>query len=91
MLDTKGIFSPFCGSVAIKDDLQCAEGTDINHTWFLYIASPQQGDLRLLDPTSDQGAGRGARTRDRRFPANLRADSLTTVPPTPRITLGQGS
>ncbi|GFN91783.1 hypothetical protein PoB_001828900 [Plakobranchus ocellatus] len=30
-----------------------------------------------------QGAGDGARSRDRRVPADLRADSLTTVPPTP--------
>ncbi|GFO42298.1 hypothetical protein PoB_006880300 [Plakobranchus ocellatus] len=43
----------------------------------------QQGDLRLLGPPSGQGAGSGARTRDRRIPADLRADSLTTVPPTP--------
>ncbi|GFN75546.1 hypothetical protein PoB_000205200 [Plakobranchus ocellatus] len=46
-------------------------------------ASPQQGDLRLSGPPSGQGAGGGARTRDRRFPAELRADSLATVPPTP--------
>ncbi|GFO29141.1 hypothetical protein PoB_005564600 [Plakobranchus ocellatus] len=45
---------------------------------FLYIASPQQGDLRLSGPPSGQGAGGGARTRDRRVPADLRADSLAT-------------
>ncbi|GFO22263.1 hypothetical protein PoB_004876800 [Plakobranchus ocellatus] len=50
---------------------------------FLYIASPQQGDLRLSGPPSGQGAGGGARTRDRKVPADLRADSLATVPPTP--------
>ncbi|GFN98785.1 hypothetical protein PoB_002529100 [Plakobranchus ocellatus] len=44
--------------------------------------SPQQGDLRLSGPPSGQGAGSGARTRDRRIPADLRADSLATVPPT---------
>ncbi|GFO21112.1 hypothetical protein PoB_004761700 [Plakobranchus ocellatus] len=33
---------------------------------FLYIASPQQGDLRLSDPPSGQGGGGGARTRARR-------------------------
>ncbi|GFN98619.1 hypothetical protein PoB_002512500 [Plakobranchus ocellatus] len=49
---------------------------------FLYIANPQQGDLRLLGPPSDQGTGGGARTRDRRVPADLRADSLATEPPT---------
>ncbi|GFN78078.1 hypothetical protein PoB_000458400 [Plakobranchus ocellatus] len=52
--------------------------------WFiLCIASPQQGDFRLSGPPSGQGAGGGARTRDRRVPADLRADSLATVPPTP--------
>ncbi|GFO15991.1 hypothetical protein PoB_004249600 [Plakobranchus ocellatus] len=51
--------------------------------WFLYKASPQQGDLRLSGPPSGQGAGGGARTRDRKVPADLRADSLATVPPTP--------
>ncbi|GFO37113.1 hypothetical protein PoB_006361800 [Plakobranchus ocellatus] len=51
--------------------------------FFLYIASPQQGDLRLLGPPSGQGANSGARTRDRRVPAGLRADLLATVPPTP--------
>ncbi|GFO45505.1 hypothetical protein PoB_007201000 [Plakobranchus ocellatus] len=51
---------------------------------FLYIASPQQGDLRLSGPPSGQGAGSGARIRDRRVPADLRADSQATVVPTPR-------
>ncbi|GFN92738.1 endonuclease-reverse transcriptase [Plakobranchus ocellatus] len=45
--------------------------------------SPQQGVLRLSDPPSGQDASGGARTRDRRVPANLRADSPATVPPTP--------
>ncbi|GFO07656.1 hypothetical protein PoB_003416100 [Plakobranchus ocellatus] len=45
-------------------------------------------DLRLLGPPSGQGSGSGARTRDRRIPADLRADSPTTVPPTPRIVTG---
>ncbi|GFO43838.1 hypothetical protein PoB_007034300 [Plakobranchus ocellatus] len=47
------------------------------------IASPQQGDLRLLGPSSGQGACGGALTRKRRVLADLRADSLSTVPPTP--------
>ncbi|GFO29964.1 hypothetical protein PoB_005646900 [Plakobranchus ocellatus] len=45
--------------------------------------SQQQGDLRFSSPPSGQGAGGGARTRDRRVPADPRADSLATVPPTP--------
>ncbi|GFN75712.1 hypothetical protein PoB_000221800 [Plakobranchus ocellatus] len=44
--------------------------------------SPQHGDLRFLGPPTGQGAGSGARTRDRRIPADLRAESLTAVPPT---------
>ncbi|GFN92280.1 short transient receptor potential channel 6 [Plakobranchus ocellatus] len=47
------------------------------------VAIPQQDDLRLSGLTSGQSAGGGARTRDRRVPADLRADSLATVPPTP--------
>ncbi|GFN89310.1 hypothetical protein PoB_001581600 [Plakobranchus ocellatus] len=58
---------------------------DINeaNTQILYFA-PQQVDTRLSGPPSDQGAGGGVRTSDRRVSANLRADSLATVPPTPR-------
>ncbi|GFO48301.1 hypothetical protein PoB_007480600 [Plakobranchus ocellatus] len=57
--------------------------------WFCSLAfgitpnPPQQGDLRPSGPPSDQGAGGGGRTRDRRVPADLRADSLATVLPTP--------
>ncbi|GFO12036.1 hypothetical protein PoB_003854100 [Plakobranchus ocellatus] len=47
------------------------------------LLCPQQGDLRLSGPPSGQGAGSGARTRDRRVPADLRADSQATVLPTP--------
>ncbi|GFO05469.1 hypothetical protein PoB_003197400 [Plakobranchus ocellatus] len=45
--------------------------------------SPQQGDLRLSGPPSGQGAGSGARTRDKRVPADLRAYSQASVLPTP--------
>ncbi|GFN99582.1 hypothetical protein PoB_002608800 [Plakobranchus ocellatus] len=44
--------------------------------WFFYITSPQEGGLRLLGPSSGQGVGGGARTRDRRVSADVRADSL---------------
>ncbi|GFO01954.1 mRNA-decapping enzyme 1b [Plakobranchus ocellatus] len=57
--------------------------TDIEGSLFVY-RSPQQGDFRLSGPPSGQGADGGVRTRDRRVPADLRADSLATVPPTPR-------
>ncbi|GFN81551.1 hypothetical protein PoB_000805700 [Plakobranchus ocellatus] len=65
------------------DYTPCA-GAVKGKVWLLYIASPQQGDLKLLGSPSGQGAGDGARTRDRRIPEYLRIDSLTTVPPTPR-------
>ncbi|GFN85532.1 hypothetical protein PoB_001203800 [Plakobranchus ocellatus] len=52
-------------------------------------ASPQQGDLRLSGPPSGQGVGGGARTRDRMVPADLRADSPATVPPTPPTLIEQ--
>ncbi|GFO41086.1 hypothetical protein PoB_006759100 [Plakobranchus ocellatus] len=45
-------------------------------------SSPKQGELRLSGPPSNQGANGGARTRVRGVPADLRADSLATVPPT---------
>ncbi|GFN98046.1 hypothetical protein PoB_002455200 [Plakobranchus ocellatus] len=47
----------------------------------LYIASPQQCDLRIPGAPLGQAAGGGARTHDRRVPADLRANSLSTVPP----------
>ncbi|GFO22396.1 hypothetical protein PoB_004890100 [Plakobranchus ocellatus] len=55
----------------------------IDQVRFLYIASPQKGDLRLSGPPSGQGAGGGTRIRDRMVRADLRASSLDTVPPTP--------
>ncbi|GFO13227.1 hypothetical protein PoB_003973200 [Plakobranchus ocellatus] len=47
-------------------------------------ARPQQDDLRVPGSPSGQGAGGGARTRDRKVSADLRADSLATEPPTPQ-------
>ncbi|GFO42186.1 cubilin, partial [Plakobranchus ocellatus] len=51
--------------------------------WLLCIASPQQGDLRLSRPPSGQGAGGAAQAHDRRVFGDLRASSLSTVPPSP--------
>ncbi|GFO28502.1 hypothetical protein PoB_005500700 [Plakobranchus ocellatus] len=48
-------------------------------------ARHQNDDLRLLGPLSGQGVGGRARTPDRRVPANLRAESLSIVPPTPQF------
>ncbi|GFO45975.1 hypothetical protein PoB_007248000 [Plakobranchus ocellatus] len=45
--------------------------------------SLQKGDRRLSSLTSGQGAGVGTRTSDKRVPADLKADSLATVPLTP--------
>ncbi|GFO22724.1 hypothetical protein PoB_004922900 [Plakobranchus ocellatus] len=46
------------------------QGPDAN-LWFLYKASPQQGDLRLLDPLSGQGISSGTLTSDRKVPAEF--------------------
>ncbi|GFN95733.1 hypothetical protein PoB_002223900 [Plakobranchus ocellatus] len=54
-----------------------------------WATCPQQGDLRLSGPPSGHGAGSGARTRDRRVPADLRADSQATVLPTPPTFCGR--
>ncbi|GFO08319.1 transcription factor hes-1 [Plakobranchus ocellatus] len=43
---------------------------------------PQQGDLRLSGPSSGQGARGRARARDRRVPADIRADPLAPGSPT---------
>ncbi|GFO04717.1 hypothetical protein PoB_003122200 [Plakobranchus ocellatus] len=51
--------------------------------WFFVYSQSTKGDLRLSGPPSGQGAGSGARTRDRMVPADLRADSQATVLPTP--------
>ncbi|GFO28184.1 ribonuclease hi [Plakobranchus ocellatus] len=50
----------------------------------MYLNIPQHGDLRLSCPPSGQG---GLRTHDKRVSADLRVDSLSTVPPMP---LGPG-
>ncbi|GFO44156.1 hypothetical protein PoB_007066100 [Plakobranchus ocellatus] len=52
--------------------------------------SPWQRNKQLrqtkLDSNMDMpGAGGGARERDRRIPADIRADSLAPVPPTPPL------
>ncbi|GFO18307.1 hypothetical protein PoB_004481200 [Plakobranchus ocellatus] len=51
--------------------------------WFLYIASIQQGDLSLSGLPSGRGGGGGTRTHDGRLSADIRAESLSTEPPTP--------
>ncbi|GFN84546.1 RNA-directed DNA polymerase from mobile element jockey-like protein [Plakobranchus ocellatus] len=53
------------------------------HMGMYRVVSSQHGDVRLSSPPSGQGAGGGARTRDRRVPADLRADLQATEPPTP--------
>ncbi|GFO48380.1 hypothetical protein PoB_007488500 [Plakobranchus ocellatus] len=53
--------------------------------FFFFNSQSQQGDFILADLPSGQGTGGGARTRDRKAPADLRADSLSTVLPTPSL------
>ncbi|GFN99341.1 hypothetical protein PoB_002584700 [Plakobranchus ocellatus] len=60
----------------------------LSRDWVLCIASPPQSDLRLLSPPSGQGTGGGAKTHNRKVPADLRADSLATVPP--KLREGEG-
>ncbi|GFO30617.1 hypothetical protein PoB_005712200 [Plakobranchus ocellatus] len=55
--------------------------TVIIDEYVLKIVIAYNSNQRLLG----QGAGGGARTRDKRVPADLSADSLSTVPPTPLI------
>ncbi|GFO23498.1 hypothetical protein PoB_005000300 [Plakobranchus ocellatus] len=50
---------------------------------YMYTACQQNGDLRLSGLLPGQGVSGRARTRNRRVPADLRVDSLSTVPPTP--------
>ncbi|GFO48971.1 hypothetical protein PoB_007547600 [Plakobranchus ocellatus] len=64
---------------------ECTESLKL-HLLF-HIASPQQGDLRPVGPPSGLDADSGARTHDSRVPADLRADSLITVPPVPPFKL----
>ncbi|GFN92448.1 hypothetical protein PoB_001895400 [Plakobranchus ocellatus] len=49
------------------------------------VKNPQQGDLRLSGPPSGQNDNDGTRTRNRRVPADIRADSLATEPPTAKL------
>ncbi|GFO23258.1 hypothetical protein PoB_004976300 [Plakobranchus ocellatus] len=70
--DLSAVCNPYCAINVVKKD-----------RGFLYIASPQQGDLRLSGPPLGRGVGCGARTRDGRVRADFRADTLATVPPTP--------
>ncbi|GFN78949.1 hypothetical protein PoB_000545500 [Plakobranchus ocellatus] len=79
MLNTKNNHDPTPGSPMLGLSVG---PTLFNGTPNTSLFSPQQGDLRLSGPPSGQGAGGGARTRDRKVPADLRADSLATVPPT---------
>ncbi|GFN81686.1 hypothetical protein PoB_000819200 [Plakobranchus ocellatus] len=49
------------------------------------VKNPQQSDLRLSGPPSGQIDDDGARTRNRRVAADLRANSLDTEPPTLKL------
>ncbi|GFO15193.1 hypothetical protein PoB_004169800 [Plakobranchus ocellatus] len=66
--------------------LELSMGGAVGEKLFTFkILVPQQGELRLSGPPSGQGAGGRARTPDRRVPADLRADLLSTMPTTPPI------
>ncbi|GFO31941.1 hypothetical protein PoB_005844600 [Plakobranchus ocellatus] len=77
-----GIPVGFCPTLTHSRHHQCPPNMNKQDwlDWFLYIASPQQSDLRLSGPTSGEGANSRARTRDRRVPEDLRVDMLATTP-----------
>ncbi|GFO26421.1 hypothetical protein PoB_005292600 [Plakobranchus ocellatus] len=78
------IMSLWIGSGQTKASARkCNDGRRSNQSVGKEI--PQQDDFRLPGPSSDKGADDGAQIRDRRVPADLRADSLSTVPPTPVV------
>ncbi|GFO20123.1 hypothetical protein PoB_004662800 [Plakobranchus ocellatus] len=52
--------------------------------WILSVGESTTRGFQAFMPPTGHGAGGGVRTRDRRSPADLRADSLTTEPPTPQ-------
>ncbi|GFO16107.1 hypothetical protein PoB_004261200 [Plakobranchus ocellatus] len=60
-------------------------GFRINATSFSNPAASNYGDSRLLDPPSGQGASGGAQIRNRRVPADHKADSLSPGPLTPLL------
>ncbi|GFN75732.1 hypothetical protein PoB_000223800 [Plakobranchus ocellatus] len=76
MVSSSHIFvglEPVSSSKARRARLQL--GPPIPMIWFVYISSPQQDDLRLPGPQPGQGASGGARTLDRRVPADLRLEN----------------
>ncbi|GFO49858.1 hypothetical protein PoB_007636300 [Plakobranchus ocellatus] len=75
-----------CNQHKNHDDLRLSHVGPVARVWcwLLCVATPQQGDFRFSGRPSGQGADGGTRTHDRMVPADLRADSLATVPPMPR-------
>ncbi|GFN95820.1 hypothetical protein PoB_002232600 [Plakobranchus ocellatus] len=63
------------GKAAIRQDLLQVQASR--------VSSVMTMEKWLSGPPSGQGAGGGARSSDRMVPADLRADSLATVPPAP--------
>ncbi|GFN92516.1 hypothetical protein PoB_001902200 [Plakobranchus ocellatus] len=49
--------------------------------WTLGLEWPERWSELASGPSKGQGVGGGTRTCDRRIPADLRAGSLSTVPP----------
>ncbi|GFN89155.1 hypothetical protein PoB_001566100 [Plakobranchus ocellatus] len=54
--------------------------TRVHLAFFLSGLTSQQGDLRRSGPPSGQDTGGGARSSNRRAPADLGADSLSAMP-----------
>ncbi|GFO13838.1 disintegrin and metalloproteinase domain-containing protein [Plakobranchus ocellatus] len=61
---------------SLSDTIIMQFGANPSRLFQEMVQRPHQGDLRLSSPPSGQGAGGGAQTRDRRIPADVRANSL---------------
>ncbi|GFO44279.1 hypothetical protein PoB_007078400 [Plakobranchus ocellatus] len=59
--------------------------------WCKEVGCPPRSDLRLSGPPSGQGACGRALTRNRKAPADLRADSLSPVPRSPQSKVDTGA
>ncbi|GFN75252.1 hypothetical protein PoB_000175800 [Plakobranchus ocellatus] len=72
-------------TAVLQRKAQAFENKCMKKVWFLCMVCPQQGDHRLSGPLSGQGVSGGAQSHGKRVPADLRTNSLFTVPPMPQM------
>ncbi|GFO10442.1 hypothetical protein PoB_003694700 [Plakobranchus ocellatus] len=84
-----GAVAHLVGLSAIKSEVRGSNPSpgQISFSMLLCVNPALNGDLSLSGSPSGRGAGSGARTCDRTVAADLRADSLSTVPPTLQLPL----